>query len=611
MSVIHTPRETPLDARQLLGPLAMAAALFVFLCRLWYLQVVEAESLRLRAEISGEAAVSKLAPRGRIVDRNGVLLAGVQARLVVTARPAKVLRHPEALREVALLLGQDPAEFEQQIKEQAWLGELPAPVFVGAKIQQAAAIAEQPDRFPGFEVETQPARFYTQPEALAHIMGYVRGPSDKDVERLRALGIEPAEVVGKDGLERHYEAELMGRAGSEKLWVDARRRPVRSMGIDQARPGDTLVLSLDIGLQQKAFELLAGRRGAVAALDPRTGEVLCLASSPTYDASVFLGPVSRAQYAALRDDPANPMFARAMAAAYAPGSTFKIVTTLAAASEGKFSEGRTVFCGGAYVMGRQRFRCLGTHGAVSFRRAMAKSCNTYFADLANEVGPEALRRTCAVLGLGGKTGLDVPGEAKGIVPTEEWWARHRDRRWSLGDTVNFGVGQGELAVTPLQMACVSMMVANEGRAFLPHLARAFQDPLTGEVRERPPAELGRLDLDPSVWASLKSALVAVVQEGTARRAQVAGLVLGGKTGSAENRKDRETHSWFVGMAPMDRPEVVLAVIVENQGHGGDVAAPLAGNLLRWYLKDRAAQSKANSATAASAQASPSESPAEP
>jgi penicillin-binding protein 2 len=610
LSVIHTPRETPLDARQLLGPLVMALALFVFLCRLWYLQVVEAESLRLRAEISGEAAVSKIAPRGRILDRNGVLLAGVRARMVVTARPAKALRHPEAVREVALLLGQDPVEFEREIKEQAWLGELPAPVFVGAKIQQAAAIAEQPDRFPGFEVETQPSRYYTEPTALAHIMGYVRGPSDKDVDRLRAAGIVPAEVVGKDGLERHYEAELMGRAGSEKLWVDARRRPVRSMGVDQARPGDTLVLSLDIGLQKHALELLAGRRGAVAALDPRTGEVLCLVSSPTYDASVFLGPVGRAQYAALRDDPANPMFARAMAAAYAPGSTFKIVTTLAAASVGKFSENRTVYCGGAYVMGRQRFRCLGTHGAVGFRRAMAKSCNTYFADLANEVGPEAIRAVCEEIGIGRKTGLDVPGEAKGLLPTQEWWDKNRDRRWSLGDTVHLGVGQGELAVTPLQMACVAMIVANEGRAFVPHLARAFQDPLSGEVRPREPAELGSLDIDSSVWKALKSALVAVVQEGTARRAQVAGLTWGGKTGSAENRKDRETHSWFVGIAPMADPRVVLAVIVENQGHGGDVAAPLAGSLLRWYLKERPAQSRTSSATADSAQATPSESPAE-
>jgi len=602
MSVIHAPREPELDVRHGLFPAVLAVALLVLLVRLWYLQVVRSSELIERAQYYARASVETLAPRGLIVDRNGQLLAGVEPRVVVTARPAVVQASPWVLGKVAAMLGVDEQRLVDKVKDASFRPYLPAPIHVGASVEVATRIAESSAHLPGIEVSTQPMRLYSDSVALAHVLGYVWTPNGNDVKRLVEQGIKAAPYVGKLGVERVYERELMGALGAERFEVDLKRRPTRAVGRDSPVPGNRITLSIDGGLQKLAQQLLAGYRGSIVAIEPGTGEVLCLASSPSYDTKLFEGGIGSKDWLALNEDPGRPLINRAIASFHAPGSTFKIVTTLAAARAGVLDPNRSVFCAGYYEVGNRRSKCLGHHGRVTFQRAFTKSCNTYFCDLAVRTGKDMLVQTALDCGMGLRTGIDLVGEGRGVVPTDEWIARWRDPpRWYLGDTVNLGIGQGEISVTPLQMANLVALVANRGVQWRPHLVRAVQGPgATGVVREVPREAPRRIDVPDRAWNELIRAMNAVVDEGTAVAARIPGLSWGGKTGSAERRGQRLTDSWFVGFGPMSRPQIAVCVSVENVGHGSDFAAPIARAIVKRYVLGKSSAAASNTAAAASA-----------
>lgn len=565
-------------------PAVLAICFVILFLRLWYLQVMSASELAEAAAATRTTTIESLAPRGLVEDRRGNRVAGVAPEVVITAVPSEVRERRQTLAVLAQMLATPQQRLEAKLADAAWRPYLPSPIYVGAGVKEATRIAELGDQLPGLDVRSQPMRTYRYPRELAHVLGYVWTPSASDVERLADQGIKAAEYVGKLGIERRYEADLMGVPGREVVEIDAKRRPQRTTESLRPIPGSRLTLGIDADLQRYALDLLDGRPGAIVAVEPATGEVLALASSPTYDASLFLRGIAPTEWAALRDDPAKPMLNRAIYSSYAPGSTFKVVTALAAQSVGKFDAARTVTCDGFYQVGNRRFRCLGRHGRIAFRAALTRSCNTYFADLAVRAGEDALRRASLAVGLGERTGIDIPGEGRGVVPTAEWIARWRKPpRWYAGDTVNFGNGQGEISVTPLQMACLAALVANRGISYRPRIVRAVtpweQTPLPTS-RE----ELGVADAPPAFWAALDDALRNVVRSGTAAR--ISDLPIAGKTGSAENRRGRDSHSWFFGYAPAESPRIAFAVIVENAGHGGDVAAPLAGELVRFYLSGR-------------------------
>ncbi|MBS1715312.1 MAG: penicillin-binding protein 2 [Armatimonadetes bacterium] len=588
--MIHAPTDRAIDARLLALPFAVTAVIAGYMVRMWFLQIVQASELQERAEVSSIAVVKKLAPRGRIVDRAGRLLAGVEPRITVLARPRTAMANPAVVDRVAAILQIEPQALKKAIRLVPQAGDLAVPVYIGADVAMASKIAELSDELPGFSVETQGMRSYSAGPELGHIMGYVRPPRDDDNKRLKAQGIDPAQYVGLQGIERQYERDLMGRPGTEKVAVDARRKAIRSLGSDEAVAGSTLVLSLDLRLQRTALGLLQGHKGSVVMIDPNDGGVLCLASNPTFDSSVFLKGISKDEYAALAEDESRPLFFRAVSGAYAPGSTFKLVITLAAMSSGVFDPNESVYCPGYVLVGRKKVACKNhPNETVAFDRAFTKSCNAYFGQLARKIGRENILKTCDALGIGRPSEIDLPSQSRGVLPTVDWWAKHRDRRWSLGDTVNLGIGQGELTTTPLQMAEVGALIANRGVCYRPHIVRAVKDPEGSGGNRLVPAEvLSRLDLPAHQWDTLTSAMVHVIEVGTARTAQIGGLLWGGKTGSAENLKDHNTHSWFVGVAPIESPKVVICVMLENAGHGGDVAAPIAAKMVREYLNGKAA-----------------------
>ncbi len=357
--------------------------------------------------------------------------------------------------------------------------------------------------------------------------------------------------------------------------------------------------------------------GAVVALDPKTGEILCFVSSPTFDQNIFNGGISSADWQRLTtknvDDPMSdePLLDRAIQSSYAPGSTFKIVTSIAAYQAGKFDPEMHYFCDGGVRIGKAYFRCLGHHGSIGYYDAMAKSCNSFFYQLGRSVGVDALRKACEDVGLGQKTGLEIGGEHRGVVPTDAYVKKVRkEGTWYTGDTLNFAIGQGFVEATPLQLANMVALVANSGTNYVPHLVHAIR-PAEGNGAERPvePRVWKHIDATSTFWQQLQTALVGVMDHGTAKAAKIPGVVWAGKTGSAEHGKDKnaKANAVFVGYAPADDPKIAICVLIEGVGHGGDFAAPPAADIVQAYLTDikpKGAAKSTASASAADASAAP-------
>ena len=590
MSVIHTPRKPELDLRMLAFPSVVFLLLFILFMRLWYFQIVKAPELIEKAESSRTIEVNSPAPRGLIFDRNGSLIAGVRPAIVITAIPAEIKKNPWVIDKVAGILNVPKKKLESKLREAGSRNYMASPIYAGASIEAGTIISESRDDLPGINVVMEPMRYYPDGKSFTHVLGYVWTPNADDVDRIGEMGKKPADYVGKTGIERAYEEVLMGE-------IDAKRRPVRITERNSANPGSQLRLTIDSSLQKYATQYLAshttwdgkqGLVGGVVALDPKTGEILCLVSSPTFDQNLFSGGISDAEYKAVIGDENKPMFDRAIHSAYSPGSVFKIITSLAAYENHVFSPDNYYFCGGGVQIGNKFFKCLGSHGSIGYTEAMAKSCNSYFYQLGRAAGVDALRKACLEVGLGDKTGIDIGGEIRGVVPTEEWRLKHK-KKWFTGDTMNFSIGQGYISATPLQLANLVALVANRGTNYQPHLIREIRDADgKGPATTFPPKAIHHVDASSDFWDDLQRALVAVLDHGTASFAgKIPGVAWAGKTGSVEHGDVRngKTHAVFVGYAPLNDPEIAICVLVENSGHGGDVAAPIARDIVQAYLKE--------------------------
>jgi len=612
MSVIHTPRKPELDLRMLAFPGVVFVLLLLLFMRLWYFQIVKAPELVEKAENSRTIEVTSPAPRGLIYDRNGQLLAGVKPEIVITAVPSEIKKNPWVIEKVSEILKVPAKKLQSKLKAAQSRPYLPSPIFAGATIEQGTIISESRDDLPGINVVMQPMRYYPDGKSFTHVLGYVWTPNSDDVKRVEDMGKEPADYVGKTGIERAYEEALMGEPGSEKQEIDAKRRPVRVTERNSANPGSQLKLTIDSTLQKYATQYMAthytwdgklGLVGGVVALDPKTGEVLCLVSSPTFDQNLFSGGISDEEYQSVIGDSNKPMFDRAIHSSYSPGSVFKIITSLAAYRSHVFSPDNYYFCGGGVQVGNKFFKCLSYHGNIGYTEAMAKSCNSYFYQLGRAAGVDALRNACLEVGLGDKTGIDIGGEIRGVVPTEEWRLKHK-KKWFTGDTMNFAIGQGYINATPLQLANLAALVANRGTNYQPHLVREVLS-ADGKGPSQPfePKPLHHVDASTDFWDALQRALIAVLDHGTASYwGKIPGVVWAGKTGSVEHGDVTKghTHAVFVGYAPANDPKIAICVLVENSGHGGDIAAPIARDIVQAYLKESDSKVLLKSSTAADA-----------
>ncbi len=585
-AIIHQERELRIEPRHWVFPGVVVVVLASFLARAWYLQIVESDRLREEAQTIRTATVKQLAPRGLIFDRNGRLLAGVRNQIVVTAIPNEVRRHPESLDRLSTILGTPKTELEKALSEGNWRPTVPTPIYSKTTLVQATRIAESTE-MPGISVINTPMRSYTDTKHLSHVLGYVWTANERDVERLRKEGIEPPPFVGKIGLERFHDMALMGEQGVDRMAMGRGDVPLRTVESSNATPGRRMVLGIDGDLQEFAYRRLNGMDGSVVALDPKTFEVITLVNSPTYDVAPFLRGISQREYASLENDPDRPMINRAIYTPTAPGSTFKIVTALAGEISGHSPHQFTTVCRGGYRVGNRFVRCMGHHGSIGFERAMAKSCNAFFIALGMRAGEDNLRKACLQLGLGDRTGIDITGEMRGVVPTREWIqkvSRDGSYVWYPGDTANFSIGQGYVAATPLQMAVMMATVANDGKRLKPHVARSLSDE-AGKMRYVTTEKVLQVEARPEFWTSMHSAIAAVMSGGTAARAgHIPGLVWAGKTGSAERAGQSKTDSWFVGYAPAVNPKIAIAVRVSGAGHGSEVAVPIARDIVAKYLR---------------------------
>jgi penicillin-binding protein 2 len=559
----------------------------VFWGRLWWLQIGQGEQWDEKARSRYLRAIVTKAPRGTILDRNGKVLASNEPSFSIALLPAEFSADGADPAKICRLLGIAPAELESAV---AKIRANKVPLFepvrlkVNADIATVTRIWERMSELPGIIVLEEPMRVYPHGTLAAHVLGHVGAVTDEELESRPDLQL--FDWTGKMGIERVYDRYLQGEHGREVMEVDALGAPIRRLRREPARAGQTLMLTLDARLQAVAERALQGKRGAVVALDPKTGEVLVLASSPSFDPNWFSTGIKPERWRWLISHPAHPLQNRAIATTHPPGSTFKIVTAVAALMFGKVTPSTRIPCGGGRVVGRRFFRCWRRHATLDLEHAIGQSCDSYFYTLGLAVGPDRLAQVARLMGLGEKTGIDLPGESSGVIPTPAW-KRHRYReRWYGGDTANMAIGQGYVAVTPLQMALVACAVANNGVVMRPHLLKERRN-AQGQVIERiTPKVLHRLPAPPSVWQAVKRGMLAAVYGpgGTAGRLRDLPLQVAGKTGSAEHRKGAKTHAWFIAFAPADRPQIALCVMVEESGHGGEVAVPIAKEILAAFAQ---------------------------
>ncbi len=566
---------------------SVLAVLFLLLfARLYQLQMLYHSEMGKKSEENSVRAIVKEPLRGHMFDRNGALIVDVGPSYTITVTPA--VFEMDKVERLAALLQISPKEVADKIaKGRAYSRFTPTRIKRDVDYRTLAAIEEKLFSLPGVNYQVESKRAYTTKMRAPHLLGYVKEISDVQLARSSDV-YRQGDVVGATGLESSYEATLRGEKGYEFHAVNAQGQFLGSYDGGKSdvpsREGFDLVLSLDASVQVLAESLMANYRGALVALDPNDGGIIAVVSKPDFDPSIFSGVTSPQLWQQLNGDSTKPLFNRATMTRYPPGSTFKMVLAAAALQEGIIDEHYRITCGGAFRFGNRVFKDLHVHGSTNMIEAIQKSCNVFFYQLALKVGLERYATYARMFGFGEPTGIDINEETSGLVPTTEHYNRVFGRgKWTQGYVVNLGIGQGEIGVSPMQMARYGAVLANGGTLHQPHAVAFIRNKKTNKMEAvaRTSRETG---IDPRVLAIVREGMRRVVEEpgGTGSLARIPGLISAGKTGTAENPHGKD-HAWYVGFAPFENPQIAIAVMIENAGFGGTKAAPIAGVVLRQYL----------------------------
>lgn len=575
----------------------LAVGVFVFLLAgFWILQVRDHESNSDLAERNRIKTVPVPAPRGKILDREGRII--VDNHSSFSAMLSQETLKPEHLPAIAQALNLDLAELEATVAKFA-KGPKYVPILIKTELTPAElAFVEShrdPATFPELEIVEAQRRLYPQDGLAAHVLGYVGQVSESELNSAEFAKYTQGDEVGKFGLERQYNDLLTGVDGQRRVVVDVSGREREVLESKEAIPGQNLQLTLDLDIQAVAELAMDGRRGAVVALDPRTGEVLAMVSRPAFDPNIF-GRLRKADWDALMSNPYNPMLNRAIQGRYAPGSTFKPIVAIAGLETGAITEHDTVNCTGAANWYGRPFRCHSRHGTADLHLSLVQSCDVYYYNLGNKLTIDTLAEYAQLSGLGEKTGIDLPGEADGLMPSTKWKLRTQRERWYPGETISVAIGQGAVEVTPLQLAHSIGGLSIGGSWYQPHMVKL--------AAPREPQRQG--NWDPLNVAKVVSGMYGVVNEGgTGTAAAVPGVTVSGKTGSAQRisnelvknnaalAREMQDNGWFVGFAPRDNPEIVVAVLVEAGIHGGSSAAPISRDVIKMYFDKKTRTARPN------------------
>lgn len=564
--------------------------------RLWHLQIREGPYYRDLSENNRTRSVIMEPARGLIYDRNGVLLANNVPSFTLYVSLEDVKDRNLLSDQLATLLGLDPVFVRKKLTARG-SKQLPRKVKDRLTLREATLIESHRLDLPGVMVQVESQRNYPGGVTASHLLGYVGEVSPEQLEKPEFSDLHQGSIVGQYGVEKFFDRLVRGQAGQKSIEVDALGHEKRTIVVDQPHAGDNLYLTIDVRLQKVAESLLGEESGAIVALDPRTGDVLAMASRPGFDPNILSRELTPKQWAEIVQDEGRPLNNRASQGQYPPGSVFKVMMAAAALESNTVTPSTSIHCNGGYQFGRRLYHDwkAGGHGSVDLRRALVQSCDVYFYTVGQRMGIETMASFAHQFGLGEETGIELPSERIGIVPSAAWKLKAKNEPWLPGETISASIGQGYVNVTPLQMASLIGTVANDGVTFRPRLVQAVMDRATGELQHRPAVPKRTLNLRPEILPLIKEALAGVVKEGTATRAKSALVTIAGKTGTAQTTalrtgpakdipKKFRDHAWFVAFAPVEAPTIAVAVLGEHMGHGGSASAPLAKELIETYVK---------------------------
>jgi penicillin-binding protein 2 len=598
--------------RILVASIVVVLAFLLLASRLVYLQVLRHDDLDEQAEANRTAIVPIVPNRGLILDRNGIILATNYSAYTLEITPSRLAAPLEKtiddLAQVIDIQLRDRRRFRKLLDESRSFESLP--IRTRLTDEEVARFAAQRFRFPGVEIKARLFRNYPWGELASHVVGYIGRINQSEKKSMEDWSDEDqgnyrgTEYIGKLGVEQSFEKQLHGITGVEQVETSAGGRAVRKLASIPATPGNTVMLSIDIKLQKLVEDMFGERRGALVAIDPKTGEVLSFVSKPTFDPNLFVDGIDTESWQMLNESIEKPLLNRALRGTYPPGSTYKPFMAMAALQTGKRSASTIINDAGSWNFGGHVFRSHGDHGLgpVDMHQSIVKSSNVYYYSLANELGVDVMHDFMKPLGFGQITGIDVLGEVRGVLPSQDWkrnyYKRPEQKKWYAGETISLGIGQGYNAFTMLQLAQATAILANNGLKHKPQLVIATQDSVSRAripVPADPPVDLG---YKPENVAVVRKALVGVTQEGTSARVFAgAGYLSGGKTGTAQavtiGQKDKynagkleehqRDHALYMAFAPADDPRIAIAVIVENAGFGAAHAAPIARRVFDYWL----------------------------
>jgi penicillin-binding protein 2 len=587
------------------------AGFFLLFTRFFYLQIVEGEEFKRLSENNCIRLQTIDPPRGLIFDSKGSLLVDNRPSfdLGIIVQNARFLDQTVAI--LAEHIQESPEALMDKIRSSR--GVPPhKPIILKSDIGRDLLAVVEVHKFelPGVEVIVRPVRNYAFGSSAVHLIGYVGQINAAELKSERYDGYNSGDLIGKFGVESVYERFLRGEAGGRQIEVNATGRIARVLKTVNARSGHNVYLSIDQNLQEKAESLLAGQAGAVAAMDPRSGRILALSSSPSFDPNSFAAGMSRAEWETLISNDKRPLENKAIQGEYPPASTFKIITAMAGLEEGVITEHTKIFCNGAYRFGDRDFRCWKKegHGWMNVVDALAESCDVFFYEVGHRLGVDRIARYAKACGLGTKTRIGLDHEGAGLVPTSAWKKQRFGVSWRRGETLSVAIGQGFNLATPLQMLSVAAAVANEGQLKQPYVVDAVEAPDGTKVYQAEEHSAGRIPASEKTLAIIKKGLWKVVNgnRGTARIAKIQGIQVSGKTGTAqvvsrkssdssrkiETRAHLKSHAWFVAYAPSENPVIAVSVIVEHGEHGSSAAAPIARDVIAAYLGKKMSQDAA-------------------
>jgi len=591
-------RESKLSALKLImvqyGILIMMLALAG---GLWRLQILGADNYRAQAEQNRIRKVPVLAARGKLFDREGRILVDNYPSVSCYLVREQGRKIDADLPLIARGLNLDVEQLRSTLRHfRLAPGYQPIPIKLDITADEQAFVEAHRSELPELMTIDEERRLYPRDGFAAHLIGYVGEVSEEDLNQSRYAAYQPGDVVGKAGIEATYDELLRGEDGSRDVIVDSHGREVGYLRTQHAHPGQDLKLTIDLDLQRQAELALGDASGAVVAMDPRNGEILALVSHPSYDPNAFSVRINRADWNKLITDPRHPLMNKAIQDQLAPGSTFKIIMSTAGLQEGVAQDMHVNCVGGGTFYGRF-FHCDKHHGVLSIHEAIPLSCDTFFYTLAQKLGIDTIARYATALGIGSRTGIDLPNEMAGIMPSTKWEMKNYHQRWYPGSTISVGIGQGEVTVTPLQLARALGGIASGGHLVRPHLVAPEQ--LPAEFRQAvldsfPGSGFATVPLNPENWITITDAMAAATTTGTAAAAHLDGIDFAGKTGTAQVVGGGDTHtvggsktpnSWFVGMVPRRNPEIVIAVLQEH-GDWGSNSARIAARVIATYVEKK-------------------------